>query len=314
LEDIVFNAESAAGALASASLQGGNPNNLLASLPVMYGAGLLTSVSPCVWGLLPLTLTYISQAAGERPDKRAALPTIVFALGLASVFCTLGIAAAQLGGVLGSASSASSSSSSAGLGFVLPVLSNAVCLLMGLQLLDLIRLPLLSLDFSAKRTRTTSPTTSNEPILIDGTGKIMSSNNSKEDKSDGRNGGSLLRVFLLGGSSALVASPCATPVLTSILAFVAGSSGQSVLLGALLLLVYTLGYSTPLLWIAGTGGQALARLREGSEGGSSSSSSQFGAVSQWVTPVTAGVLLWYGTNGMLTTFFGDPSLAGMVIP
>lgn len=302
----MFNAESAAGALASTSLQGGTPNSLLASLPVMYAAGLLTSVSPCVWGLLPLTLTYISQAAGERADKRATLPTVMFALGLASVFCTLGVAAAKLGGVLGGASSASSSSP--GLGLVLPVLSNAVCLLMGLQLLDLIQIPFLSLDFARKRARTSS--SSSEPILIDGTGRIMSS----QEESDGdSNGGSLLRVFLLGGSSALVASPCATPVLTSILAFVAGSSDQSAVLGALLLLVYTLGYSTPLLWIAGTGGQALARLRDENEGGGSSSA-RFGAVSQWVTPLTAGILLWYGTTGMLTAVFGDPSLAGMVIP
>jgi cytochrome c-type biogenesis protein len=256
--------------------------------------------------LLPLTLTYISQAAGERADKRATLPTVMFALGLASVFCTLGVAAAKLGGVLGGASSASSSSP--GLGLVLPVLSNAVCLLMGLQLLDLIQIPFLSLDFARKRARTSS--SSSEPILIDGTGRIMSS----QEESDGdSNGGSLLRVFLLGGSSALVASPCATPVLTSILAFVAGSSDQSAVLGALLLLVYTLGYSTPLLWIAGTGGQALARLRDENEGGGSSSA-RFGAVSQWVTPLTAGILLWYGTTGMLTAVFGDPSLAGMVIP
>lgn len=168
---------------------------------------------------------------------------------------------------------------------------------MGLQLLDLIRLPLLSLDFLTRKP--SNQQSSNQPILIDGTGQILKGEKSKKV----REGGSLFRVFLLGGSSALIASPCATPVLTSILAFVA--TAQNAGLGAVLLLGYTLGYSTPLLWIAGSGGQALAQLRD---------DSRYGTVSQWVTPLTAGILLWYGTNGLLTTIFGDPSLAGMVIP
>jgi cytochrome c-type biogenesis protein len=112
----------------------------------------------------------------------------------------------------------------------------------------------------------------------------------------------LLRTFFLGGSSALVASPCATPVLTSILAFVASS--KSPLLGAALLFGYTLGYSTPLLLVASTGGQALAKLRQ-------SNSGIYGKIAPWVTPFTAGILLWYGTDGMLTTILGDPSLAGL---
>jgi cytochrome c-type biogenesis protein len=295
-EDIIFNAESTASSLASSSLQN-DPGNLLVSLPIMYGAGLLTSVSPCVWGLLPLTVSYISQAAGERADKRATLPTLVFAAGLAAVFCSLGVAAAQLGGVLGSTGNSSLSSVGA---VALPVLSNGVCLIMGLQLLDLVRLPLPTLDFAGRR-KPKAVQSTNELILLDGTGQIITKSSKGSANND--EGGSLVRVFLLGGSSALIASPCATPVLTSILAFVATAHNAG--LGAVLLLGYTLGYSTPLLWIAGSGGQALAQLRE---------DSRFGSLSQWVTPLTAGVLLWYGTNGMLTTLFGDPSLAGMVIP
>ena len=58
-ESVVFNAESMASDLARVGLQ--DPKNLASSLPVMYCAGLLTSVSPCVWGLLPLTISYISK-------------------------------------------------------------------------------------------------------------------------------------------------------------------------------------------------------------------------------------------------------------
>jgi cytochrome c-type biogenesis protein len=142
---------------------------------------------------------------------------------------------------------------------------------------------------------------SDEPILIDGTGQIISNNGKDKEK------GSLVRTFLLGGSSALVASPCATPVLTSILAFVANSSDP--LLGAALLLFYTLGYSTPLLLTAATGGQALIRLKQLGE----DQTSIYGKIAPWVTPFTSGILLWYGTNGLLTTILGDPSLAGLAI-
>ena len=125
----------------------------------MYGAGLLASVSPCVWGLLPLTMSYISTAAGEREDKQATLPTLAFAAGLAA-----------------------------------------------------------------------------DPVL-----------------------------------------------------------------GAVLLLGYTLGYSTPLLLAASTGGQFLANLQGG----------DYGKIAPWITPLTGGILLWYGTNGILTAVLGDPSMSGL---
>lgn len=282
-EDFAFNAQTAASALASTSLQ--DPSNFVSSIPVIYGAGLLTSVSPCVWGLLPLTMSYISTAAGEREDKGTALPTLAFALGLASVFCSLGLVAASVGGAV--------YGNSAGTSIFLPLASNTICCLMGFQLLDLVTLPLPSLQsVNVKKA-------SDEPILIDGKGKILD-NRGKNDSQ-----GSLFRTFLLGGSSALVASPCATPVLTSILAYVAGSSDPS--LGVVLLLFYTLGYSTPLLLTAATGGTALVKLKELGE----DDKSVYGKIAPLVTPFTAGILLWYGTNGLLTTVIGDPSLAGL---
>jgi cytochrome c-type biogenesis protein len=282
-EDLVFQAQTVASSLVSTSLQ--DPSNVVSSIPVIYGAGLLTSVSPCVWGLLPLTISYISAAAGEREDKGTALPTLAFALGLASVFCSLGLIAATVGGAV--------YGNSGNTNILLPLVSNIVCCLMGFQLLDLVDLPFLPLQASAVKT------TSDEPILIDGSGNILSKDSKKNQE------GSLFRTFLLGGSSALVASPCATPVLTSILAFVAGSSDP--LLGPVLLLVYTLGYSTPLLLTAATGGKALVKLKQLGE----DETSVYAKIAPLVTPFTAGILLWYGTNGLLTTSLGDPSLAGL---
>ena len=160
------------------------------------------AVSPCVWGLLPLTISYISNAAGERDDKDIVLPTLSFAVGLASVFCSLGLIAATVGGAMYGNSGSTS--------IVLPLFSNAICCVMGFQLLELIDIPLLAVNTSP-----VAKPTSDEPILIDGSGQILPSKTAQDEQ------GSLFRTFLLGGSSALVASPCATPVLTSILAFVA---------------------------------------------------------------------------------------------
>lgn len=291
-EEIMFNAQTTASSMASVSLD--DPSNLVSSIPIMYGAGLLTAFSPCVWGLLPLTISYISTAAGEREDKEIVLPTLSFAFGLASVFCSLGLIAATVGGAV--------YGNSGNTNIILPIASNAICCVMGFQLLELIDIPLLNLKPASPVAQSKS---SDEPILIDGSGKIMSS--SKDSDAKAGEQGSLFRTFLLGGSSALVASPCATPVLTSILAFVASSSNP--LLGGFLLLFYTLGYSTPLLVTAATGGKALVGLKEL---GGKDETSIYGTIAPWVTPFTAGILLWYGTNGLLTSVLGDPSLAGLL--
>jgi len=48
LDDLIYQTQNAASSLANLSL-GDDPSNLLTSLPLLYAAGLLTSVSPCVW-------------------------------------------------------------------------------------------------------------------------------------------------------------------------------------------------------------------------------------------------------------------------
>jgi len=131
----------------------------------------------------------------------------------------------------------------------------------------------------------------------------VTADSSSSSTSDNVN--SLFRTFLLGGSSALVASPCATPVLTSILAFVAGA--QDPALGALLLFIYTVGYSTPLLVVAASGGQALVNLQNANV----EEETLVGKLGQIVNPLTASVLIWYGVSGFLEAVFGDPSLAGL---
>jgi len=142
------------------------------------------------------------------------------------------------------------------------------------------------------------------PLVLDASPlQDVTADSSSSSTSDNVN--SLFRTFLLGGSSALVASPCATPVLTSILAFVAGA--QDPALGALLLFIYTVGYSTPLLVVAASGGQALVNLQNANV----EEETLVGKLGQIVNPLTASVLIWYGVSGFLEAVFGDPSLAGL---
>jgi cytochrome c biogenesis protein CcdA len=78
------------------------------------------------------------------------------------------------------------------------------------------------------------------------------------------------------------------------------------------MLSYTLGYSTPLLAVGATGGQALANLRKARDdddgGGGFNLSATLG---QWVNPLTGGVLIAFGMNGLLVALLGDPSVSAL---
>lgn len=266
-------------------------------------------------------------------------PTLAFACGLAAVFCGLGLSVSFLGGVFGGSSSGSGAGENVLGAFLLAGLSSGVSIAMGLQLLEIVNIPLPSLELNLNDNGggsvATAAATANgnengngecvacSQIAFDQEGNILQSSNEATASSSSSTSSStttdtntdatsdinsLFRTFLLGGSSALVASPCATPVLTSILAFVAATKDPT--LGAILLLTYTVGYSTPLLVVAASGGQALVNLQssggeDGEEGGI------VGKIGQLVNPLTASVLIWYGVNGFLDALFGDPSLAGL---
>jgi cytochrome c-type biogenesis protein len=208
---------------------------------------------------------------------------------------------------------------------------------MGLQLLELIRVPLPSLDFGLRQSalafdggrRTTSRGGSGGSLFDENGGLILGTRDIIHDEAKDVNNdeenyytGVLFRMFLLGGTSALVASPCATPVLTSLLAYLASASTTSssttssmaaaassgnVWTGASWMLSYTLGYSTPLLVVGATGGQALVNLRKARE-----TNDGFSAMlGQWVNPITGGVLIAFGMNGLLVALLGDPSVSAL---
>jgi len=332
LDDLMYSAQSSASNLASSAmaplLSAGSTSLSMGSLAILYAAGLLTSFSPCSLGMLPVTISYISSAAGERDDNATFLPTVAFASGLASTFVALGLSASLVGGVFSGGWSSYSpdvvadSGEAAGIGLgaimgntaILAALSSCVAIAMGLQILNLVKIPLPSVQFDLpfESSSNTADSSASATLLFDDNGNILPTSLEQQTQQKQQNPlSALLRVFLLGGSLALVESPCATPVLASILAYVALC--RDITAGGILLLCYTIGYVTPLLVVGSVGGQALVTLQSQSsdDEGEDSKMSVVGAIGKAVTPLTASILIWYGTTGFLTAMFGDPSVMGL---
>lgn len=72
----------------------------IAAIFVVFAAGVLTSFTPCVYPMVPVTVTYIGgAAAGNR--RRAVTFTSVYVLGMAAIYAALGVLTATLGKTFG---------------------------------------------------------------------------------------------------------------------------------------------------------------------------------------------------------------------
>ncbi len=209
------------------------------SIGIIFLAGLITSLTPCMLSMLPITIGYIG---GYEANSRlqAAIQSAWFSLGLATTLAVLGIIAASLGRVYGQ------------VGIGLPILVSLVAIIMGLNLLEILPLRLPSLG-------ATDWITEDLPVGV--------------------------RSYLLGLSFGLVASPCSTPVLATLLAWVATT--QDLILGAVLLLSYTAGYVAPLI-LAGTFTASLKKLLE------------LRRWSSWINPTSGALLLGFGIFSLLS--------------
>ena len=211
----------------------------LTSIGVIFLAGLLTSLTPCMLSMLPITIGYIGGYEAEGRLK-GAVQSVWFSLGLATTLAGLGILATSLGKVYGQ------------IGIGLPIIVSAIAIIMGLNLLEILPLRLPSLGATDWIT---------------------------DDLPAG------LRSYLLGLTFGLVASPCSTPVLATLLAWVATT--QDVLLGGGLLLAYTAGYVAPLI-LAGTFTATIKKLLE------------LRRWSSWITPASGALLLGFGVFTLLS--------------
>jgi cytochrome c-type biogenesis protein len=180
------------------------------SLPLVFGAGIVSFLSPCVLPLVPPYLTYMGGASFEHlrdPELRSGalqarvvLTSVFFVLGFTVIFVMLGATATAFGQVFRQA---------------LPVLTpiaGLLIIIMGLHFLGLFRLRLLD-----RQIRHSGPTVASGPL-----------------------GG-----FLLGLAFAIGWTPCIGPVLAAILSVAANQA--SAYQGATLLGIYSLGLGVPFL-------------------------------------------------------------------
>ncbi|NET42648.1 cytochrome c biogenesis protein CcdA [Okeania sp. SIO2B3] len=208
------------------------------SLIIIFVAGLLTSLTPCMLSMLPITIGYIGGYEAQNRIQAVAQSTW-FSLGLATTLAGLGIVASLLGKVYGQ------------VGIGLPIIVSIVAILMGLNLLEALPLPMPSFD-------------SMEWI--------------SQDLPKG------IRSYLLGLTFGLVASPCSTPVLATLLAWV--STTGDLVLGGILLLFYALGYVTPLI----LAGAFIANIKNFLE---------LRKWSSWITPASGILLVGFGVFSLL---------------
>ena len=180
------------------------------SFPLVFGAGVLSFLSPCVLPLVPPYLTYMSGASFEqlRADgttagvvwQRSVFTSLFFILGFSLVFITFGATATAFGQAFRQA---------------LPVITPIAGLFiigMGLHFLGVYRIGLLD-----RQLRHQGPGVASGPA-----------------------GG-----FLLGLAFAVGWTPCIGPVLAAILAVAA--SRDTAMDGAGLLAIYSLGLGVPFL-------------------------------------------------------------------
>lgn len=176
----------------------------LVALGAAFAAGVLTSFTPCVYPLIPITVGIIG-AKSSQTRRRGFMLSLVYVLGLAVVYAALGAVAALSGVFFGQISTNM---------WTYLIVGN-LFLLFGLSMLDVFTLQL---------------------------GFLQKFNPSAK-------GSGTLSAFVFGGVSALVAGPCTTPVLGTLLAFVA--SRQNVVLGTAMLFLFAFGMGF-LLLIVGT--------------------------------------------------------------
>jgi cytochrome c-type biogenesis protein len=190
----------------------------LLAVVTLFGAGVLTSLTPCIYPMIPITAGIISGASAGRGSTaggagavpaalsrgRVAALTLAYVSGLALFYALLGLIAGLTGSLFGTVSANP---------WARFVIGNLL-LVFALAMLDVLPVQL-------------------PPRLI--------------AWAAGLGGGSYPAVFLLGATSGIVAAPCGAPAFAAVLTWVATT--RSGVLGFVYLFVFSLGMTALLVGV-----------------------------------------------------------------
>lgn len=116
-------------ALAGTPLSASLRDHPLAALATLFGLGVLYSLSPCIWPMIPITAGILGGSANAKTTRaRTALLSVTYALGLALVYAVLGLVAGLTGTLFGTVSASPWAS----------LITGNLLLLFGLVMLDVI--------------------------------------------------------------------------------------------------------------------------------------------------------------------------------
>lgn len=176
-----------------------------ATVPLAFGAGVVSFLSPCVLPLVPGYVSYMSgmtagaeEMSARAKTVRATLAAVIFVAGFTIVFVPLGATATLLGQALRDYQDQ------------FRIASGVFIILLGLVFMNVIRIGFLQ----------------------------------REARFHPKPGAGMWGAAVMGGAFAFGWSPCIGPVLGSVLTIAAGRGG-SVAEGATLLAAYSLGLGVP---------------------------------------------------------------------
>ena len=153
----------------------------ITALPLLFIAGVLTSLAPCIYPMIPITAAIVGGTAvgnAPRPRARTVALTLTYVLGLALAYASVGLFAGLTGTLFGAVSTNP---------WLYFTMANLL-ILAALAMLEVIpvRVPSWLLTRAAAAGE----------------------------------GGTLSGVFVMGAASGLVAAPCSAPVMAAVLTWV----------------------------------------------------------------------------------------------
>ncbi len=188
---------------------------------IVFIGGVLSSLTPCVYPMIPITISYVGGKASSK--MHGFILSVFFVLGIAITYSALGLMAAGTGAVFGSAMQSTAAM----------LIVAGIFAAMGASMLG-------AFDIVMPSSLTMGMTTASASAT---SGKMK--------------GGDFFGAILMGVTTGLVASPCVGPVLVVLLTFVADTG--SFFLGFWLLFTFACGLGL-LFLVLGTFAGALNAL------------------------------------------------------